>query len=134
LIAWTHGCIGLHFWLRLRRWYPRYAPMLYGVALLLPVSALLGFTQAGREIDYLIARDPNWIAQLYKATNALSPARVRIWWSCATASSMDSRAVLQKHTHREDLRFFALLVETFLKDILGDRYCGKNVRPTGVEE
>jgi adenylate cyclase len=73
LIAWTHGCIGLHFWLRLRPWYPRYAAVLYGLALLVPVLGLLGFTQAGREIDYLITRDPNWIDQLYQATNALQP-------------------------------------------------------------
>jgi adenylate cyclase len=73
LIAWTHGCIGLRFWLRLRPWYPRYAAMLYGVALLVPVLAFLGFTQAGREIDYLIARDPNWTDQLYRAANALQP-------------------------------------------------------------
>jgi len=27
LIAWTHGCVGLHFWLRTKRWYPRAAPV-----------------------------------------------------------------------------------------------------------
>jgi hypothetical protein len=27
-----------------------------------------------------------------------------------------------------------MLAGTFLKDILGDRYCGKNVRPAGVKE
>jgi adenylate cyclase len=73
LIAWTHGCIGLHFWLRLRPWYPRYAVVFHGLALLLPVLALLGFSQAGKEVDHLIARDPNWIDQLYQATNALRP-------------------------------------------------------------
>jgi adenylate cyclase len=75
LIAWTHGCIGLYYWLRLRPWYPRYAAALYALALLLPVLALLGFTHAGREIDYLIARDPNWIEQLYRSTNVLRPGQ-----------------------------------------------------------
>jgi adenylate cyclase len=37
LLAWTHGCMGIHFWLRFRRWYPRFVPFLYAVALLLPV-------------------------------------------------------------------------------------------------
>jgi adenylate cyclase len=73
LIAWTHGCIGLYFWLRIRPWYPRYASALYALALLLPVFALLGFVQAGREVDYLIARDSTWIDQVYRATNALKP-------------------------------------------------------------
>lgn len=75
LIAWTHGCIGLYFWLRLRPWYPRYAAALYALALLLPVFALLGFVQAGREIDYLIARDADWIEKLYQRTNVLRPGQ-----------------------------------------------------------
>lgn len=75
LIAWTHGCIGLHFWLRLRPWYPRYAAALYAFALLMPVFALLGFVQAGREVDYLVARDPNWIEQLYGRTHVLRPGQ-----------------------------------------------------------
>jgi adenylate cyclase len=75
LIAWTHGCIGLHYWLRLRPWYPRYAAALYSFALLLPVFALLGFVQAGREVDYLVARNPDWIEQLYDRTKALRPGQ-----------------------------------------------------------
>lgn len=75
LIAWTHGCIGLYFWLRLRPWYPRYAAALYALGLLLPVFALLGFVQAGREVDYLIARNPEWIEQLYQRTNVLRPGQ-----------------------------------------------------------
>jgi adenylate cyclase len=70
-IAWTHGCIGLFFSLRLRPWFPRYAPLLFAGALLLPVLALLGFTQAGHEVEFLIARDPGWIEQLKRTTHAL---------------------------------------------------------------
>ncbi|HET7005486.1 MAG TPA: adenylate/guanylate cyclase domain-containing protein [Candidatus Binatia bacterium] len=75
LIAWTHGCIGLYYWLRLRPWFPRYAAALYAFALLMPVFALLGFVQAGREVDYLIARNPDWIEQLYDRTKALRPGQ-----------------------------------------------------------
>ncbi len=60
MVAWMHGCIGLHFWLRLRPWYPRVVAVLYGAALLLPVLALLGFAKAGQEVTAL-ARDPVWI-------------------------------------------------------------------------
>lgn len=63
-VAWLHGCIGFHFWLRLRPWYRRVAPTLLACALLLPVLGLLGFTQAGHEVDSLVAREPNWIAQV----------------------------------------------------------------------
>jgi len=63
-VAWLHGSIGFHFWLRLRPWYRRFAPTFLGCALLLPVLGLLGFTQAGHEVDNLVAREPNWIAQV----------------------------------------------------------------------
>ena len=75
LIAWTHGCIGLYFWLRLRPWYPRYSVALYALALLMPVFALLGFVQAGREVDFLIARNPDWIEQLYDRSKVLRPGQ-----------------------------------------------------------
>ena len=50
LIAWTHGCMGLHFWLRLKPWYGSAAPLAYAGALLLPVLALLEFADAGRSM------------------------------------------------------------------------------------
>ena len=60
VIAWTHGCIGIHYWLRLRHWYYRVKLLLYTLAILFPVFALLGFVQAGRYVA-LLARDPTWI-------------------------------------------------------------------------
>jgi adenylate cyclase len=73
IIAWTHGCIGLHFWLRLRRWYPRVAPVLLSLAVLLPVLALLGFTQAGRKVAAL-AQQPDWVSDVRQEANAPDPA------------------------------------------------------------
>ncbi|MFI4986419.1 MAG: adenylate/guanylate cyclase domain-containing protein [Alphaproteobacteria bacterium] len=57
VVAWLHGCIGLHFWLRLRPWYRRRLPYFYAGALLVPVLSLLGFAEACREVDAL-AEDP----------------------------------------------------------------------------
>lgn len=48
VVIWTHGCLGLYFWLRFRRWYPRAAPWLLVMAVLVPVLALLGFAEGGR--------------------------------------------------------------------------------------
>jgi adenylate cyclase len=68
-VAWMHGCIGLHFWLRLRPWYSRVVPIFFGLALLLPVLALLGFAEAGREISDLMARQPDWFDRTLLAAN-----------------------------------------------------------------
>ncbi len=59
-VAWLHGCIGLHFWLRLKPAYRRLLPVLYAPAILVPVLALLGFVAAGREVSRLAA-DPGWL-------------------------------------------------------------------------
>jgi len=49
LVAWTHGCLGIHFWLRERPGYARYVPALLAIAVLLPTLALLGLYQGTRE-------------------------------------------------------------------------------------
>jgi len=48
LASWTHGCIGLHMWLRMKPFYKRAAPLLFAVAVLIPAFALLGVYQGGR--------------------------------------------------------------------------------------
>ena len=56
LLVWMHGCIGLHYWLRLGRFYRRIAPVLLGVAVLVPAMALAGFSVAGRQAADLAAQ------------------------------------------------------------------------------
>ena len=63
LVAWTHGCLGLWFWLRPRDWFARYAPLFYAGALLVPVLAVLGFTSAGKDIA-----DGLYTATIYPAS------------------------------------------------------------------
>jgi adenylate cyclase len=70
LVAWTHGCIGLHFWLRLKPWYGRLSPVLAALALLVPLLALLGFLEAMREITEL-ARSAAWLKETLGAVNEL---------------------------------------------------------------
>jgi len=60
LIAWIHGCMGLHFWLRFQPWYGRAAQLFYGIALLLPVLALLGFAAGAREASAIARTTPGF--------------------------------------------------------------------------
>ena len=57
--VWAHGCLGLHFLLRYRAWYPRWRGALRAAALALPALALLGFWSIGRELA-LRAHDQAW--------------------------------------------------------------------------
>ncbi len=50
LTVWTHACIGIHFWLRTKIWYPEWRPYFFGFGLLLPALALAGYVTAGNQI------------------------------------------------------------------------------------
>jgi len=50
IVAWIHGCLGLHFWLRDRPGYQQLKPLLLAFAVLLPSTALLGIAQGAREV------------------------------------------------------------------------------------
>ncbi|WP_282151770.1 adenylate/guanylate cyclase domain-containing protein [Ruegeria atlantica] len=50
LVVWVHGCIGLHMWLRLTRWWPKLVPYLIGLAVFVPTFALAGVLTEGRRI------------------------------------------------------------------------------------
>jgi adenylate cyclase len=47
IVVWGHVCFGLHYWLRLKRWYRNAQPLVFAVALLVPALALAGFASAG---------------------------------------------------------------------------------------
>jgi adenylate cyclase len=57
LIVWLHGCIGLHYWLRLSPTYRRVSLPLLALAVALPLAALGGFMVTGRGANIAIA-DP----------------------------------------------------------------------------
>jgi adenylate cyclase len=50
LVVWAHAVVGLHFWLRLRRWYPAWFPLLAGLALAIPAIAFTGWIAAARRL------------------------------------------------------------------------------------
>jgi adenylate cyclase len=58
-VAWTHACIGLYFWLRMKSFFDWAAPILLAIAVLLPALAMIGAHHAGREVADL-SDDPEW--------------------------------------------------------------------------
>ena len=87
LLVWAHGCIGLHFWLRLKPWWRRLTPYLIGVATLIPAFALAGFMTEGRRMRALFD-DPaarteamaafNW-PDAATFTELMAMARAGLW-------------------------------------------------------
>ena len=65
VIAWIHAMLGFRFWLRLKPWYPRWQPLLFAFALLMPTLAILGFAEGGREVMEMA--NPAWVARMQQA-------------------------------------------------------------------
>ena len=80
LIAWFHGCIGLHYWLKLKPWYPKVGDALFAVALLWPAFALAGFATAGREVAIIVETEDGLNALLAAAGG---PDQAGIDWALA---------------------------------------------------
>jgi adenylate cyclase len=66
-VAWTHACIGLYFWLRLKPFFRWARPFLLAIAVLLPPLAMTGTHRGGHEAVEQAAR-PQWRAGHIKPT------------------------------------------------------------------
>lgn len=69
LTLWAHACIGIHFWLRTKMWYPQGRVWLGAFALLLPTLALSGFLTAGSQTVRAAAADEELVAQTLADSN-----------------------------------------------------------------
>jgi adenylate cyclase len=113
LVAWTHGCMGIHYWLRMQPWYARIRMVLYTIVVLLPMLALLGFAQAGRFVSNL-AVDPVWIAEVRaesrlpdaktSATLKESGDRIKLSLALLLGVALAARAVRQLAERRNSVR------------------------------
>ena len=59
MIAWIHGCMGLVIWMRIKPWWPRVAGFVYPLVVAIPLLALLGMVEAGKEVIEL-NKDPDF--------------------------------------------------------------------------
>ncbi|MEQ8443971.1 MAG: adenylate/guanylate cyclase domain-containing protein [Alphaproteobacteria bacterium] len=60
VVAWTHGCIGLYQFLRLKRAWGKCGAYAFAFALIWPILALTGMVHAGREAAARTI-DPGWV-------------------------------------------------------------------------
>ncbi len=73
LVVWVHGCIGLHLWLRLTRWWGKAVPYLIGVAVFVPAFACAGLISEGRRM-YADFADPDLRDQYIEYFNWPDPS------------------------------------------------------------
>ena len=68
VMVWSHGCIGIHFWLRLYSPYRALQPVLLFVAIAIPLAALAGFMVSGRAVADLV-KSPEMMTQVKELTH-----------------------------------------------------------------
>jgi adenylate cyclase len=77
LTVWIHACIGIHFWLRTKAWYPRWRALFVGLGLLLPTLALSGYVTAGNQV-LRAAGDPDYTRLSLENSNLTEQNRTEI--------------------------------------------------------
>jgi adenylate cyclase len=81
LTLWTHVCIGLHFWLRTKRWYPTWRPILGTLGVLIPSLALAGYVAGGNQMRRE-AQNPGFVASVLARAHE-TPATIAEVWQTA---------------------------------------------------
>ena len=86
LVAWLHGCLGIHYWLRLNSTYSRFFPLVLTAMVALPVASLAGFVAGGRAAQFTVFDDEsfqeladkvNWPSDANIATLAFTEDMIR---------------------------------------------------------
>ena len=106
VLIWAHGCFGVYFWLRYRSWYRQVAPYLLMIAVLLPIMALIGFSDAGRQMEFDLPADhPHSEAGMRSPSEPPPPTQPR--WS------PERQATIQHITFGLRLAFGFAVIFTF---------------------
>ena len=82
-IAWTHGCIGLYLWLRVKCRFRWVAPLLLILAVLLPTTALLGVFQGARQVAEKARSDQAFAIDLRQTGLRANPSAQAALWTIA---------------------------------------------------
>jgi len=72
LVVWLHGVIGLHYWLRIRKWYRQAFPLLVALAVAIPLMATWGWIDAARRL---------WLVELDEGALTGEQVAALVYWT-----------------------------------------------------
>jgi adenylate cyclase len=78
LTLWAHACVGLHFWLRTKRWYPAWRPILGALGVLIPSLALAGYVAGGNQVRRE-AQNPSFVAITLSDAHETPETIAEVW-------------------------------------------------------
>ena len=85
MIVWVHGALGLYSWLVLQPVWRRIGGLVLPVLFAIPIVALLGFAESGREVLDKLANDESWrshitdnLRRIVAVTSQLETMQLRV--------------------------------------------------------
>ncbi len=85
MVVWMHAAIGLYSWLVLKPVWRRLGGLVLPLLFAIPILALLGFTEAGKEVLAKLVGDPAWnahirenLSKVVKVTSQLDAFQARL--------------------------------------------------------
>jgi len=85
MVVWAHAAVGLYSWLVLKPVWRRVGGLVLPVLFAIPILALLGFAEAGKEVLDKLANDPAWrsniidnLDKVVKVTSQLDAFQARV--------------------------------------------------------
>ena len=78
IFVWVHGAIGLYSWLVLKPVWRRIGGVVVPLLFAVPILALLGFAEAGKEVLGKLANDAAWRADIRAMVDLLNPVRAEL--------------------------------------------------------
>lgn len=76
--VWVHGVIGLYSWLVLKPVWRRIGPLVTPLFFLVPIAALLGFAQGGKDVLLKLANDSAWQARIAANMDLIMTAKAEL--------------------------------------------------------
>lgn len=77
VVVWIHGALGLYSWLVLKPIWSRIGGIVLPILFAVPILALLGFAEAGKEVIGRLETDPEWqvtvIANVRRMISVVAP-------------------------------------------------------------
>lgn len=64
VVVWVHGSIGLYAWMSLQPWWPRVGRVVTPLLFAVPILALLGFVEAGKQVLARLDADAAFAAEI----------------------------------------------------------------------
>ncbi len=116
IVAWSHVVIGLHFFLRLFRWYRGWKLHLYPVVILIPLLVVLSIGRIGIELEVWQPDDDILLKDSYRKDFVLPEGNVE------TVEAFSPEKPANKILHNSILiTFYGLLLLTLAARIIRER-------------